>query len=111
MADFLQTYGGWIIFGLLLVLMFRMHAGGHSHGGMMHHEMHGDSARRHRDQYIVDADPVKESSTVLNQNGSGVDGGNVGEASSLGSFGGKTAATPDDEAQSSAHGSRHAGCH
>ena len=110
MADFLQTYGGWIIFGLLLVLMFRMHAGGHSHGGMMHHEMHGDSASRRRDQHIVDADPVKESSTVANQDGFGVSGRNVREASSLGSFDSKTT-TRDDEAPSSAHGSRHAGCH
>ena len=110
MADFLQTYGGWIIFGLLLVLMFRMHAGGHSHGGMMYHEMHGDSARRLRDQYIVDADPVKELSTPTNEDGSDVSGRNVREASSLGSFDGKTT-TRDDEAPSSAHGSRHAGCH
>jgi len=32
MLAFLQTYGWWIIFGALLLLMFRMHSGG-SHAG------------------------------------------------------------------------------
>ena len=58
MTEFLQTYGSWIIFGLLLVLMFRMHAGGHGHGGVMHHDNLPDDSRQHNDQYIVEADPV-----------------------------------------------------
>ena len=47
MGQFLQTYGSWIIFGVLMVLMFRMHSGhgDHSmmgHGDSMSHEQHDD---------------------------------------------------------------------
>lgn len=113
MTGFLQTYGTWLIFGLLLLLMFRMHAGGHSHGGMMCHDMQdmrNDGSRRYSDQYIVDADPVKVTSTVTNQDDASADRRKESEASPAGSFGGK-AASPDEEARSGALGPRHAGCH
>ncbi len=47
MVAFLQAYWGWIVFGALLLLMFRMHSGGHAgsqggscgmgHSGQMDH--------------------------------------------------------------------------
>lgn len=33
MADFLQTYGTWIVGGAFFLLMLRMHAGGHGGHG------------------------------------------------------------------------------
>lgn len=38
MWEFLQAYGYWIVFGLFLVFMLRMHAGGCGMG----HGQHGD---------------------------------------------------------------------
>lgn len=37
MWTFLQTYGSWILFGVLMLVMIRMHAGGYGCGGMAHH--------------------------------------------------------------------------
>lgn len=60
MNEFLQTYGSWIIFGLLMLLMFRMHGGGHgsTHGGAhsgghgcgMEPSEHSDHMSQHSDQ-------------------------------------------------------------
>jgi hypothetical protein len=56
MNEFLQTYGSWIIFGLLMLLMFRMHAGGHGgahsggHGCGMEPGEHPDHMSQHSDQ-------------------------------------------------------------
>ena len=41
MAEFLQSYGIWIIFGLLFLFMFRGH--GHGMGCGMGHQHNGES--------------------------------------------------------------------
>ena len=33
MVEFVQSYGIWIVAGLMFVLMLWMHTGGHQHGG------------------------------------------------------------------------------
>ncbi len=43
MGAFLQTYGVWIVFGIAIILMFRMHGGGGMHG------MHSGGAPSARD--------------------------------------------------------------
>lgn len=114
MAAFLQTYGSLIIFGLLLVLMFRMHSGGHAGhggcGGMTHHDNQHDDSQQQRANYIVDADPVMASPTATNQDGSSIDGRNDRETSPLGSFD-SGAVSSGDKTHSSEHVSSHAGCH
>lgn len=57
MWAFLQTYGSWIIFGALMLLMFRMHAGGHGCGGMAHHGDEDEPSAHRHEGYVVDADP------------------------------------------------------
>ena len=46
MAEFFEAYGGWIVIGVLFLLMMRMHGGGMGcgmgHGG---HEGHQDSRK------------------------------------------------------------------
>ena len=44
METFLQTYGPWILFGVLVILMVRMHSG---HGM---HSTHGHTGDRDRDR-------------------------------------------------------------
>lgn len=46
MGTFLQTYGSWIVLGLLVLLMFRMHGMHGKHGTGSTHDMHGDADRR-----------------------------------------------------------------
>lgn len=46
MGTFLQTYGSWIVLGLLVLLMFRMHGMHGMHGTGSTHDMHGDADRR-----------------------------------------------------------------
>ena len=41
MWEFLQTYGIWILFGIMFLLMMRMHSGGMRGGGMHSGGMHG----------------------------------------------------------------------
>lgn len=63
MNEFLQTYGSWIIFGLLMLLMFRMHGGGqggaHSggHGCGMGPGGHSDHMNQHGDREDSATDP------------------------------------------------------
>lgn len=40
MQAFLQTYGSWIVFGVLVLLMFRMHCVHGAHGGHHVHSAH-----------------------------------------------------------------------
>lgn len=74
MVAFLQAYGSWIVFGLLLVLMFRMHAGGGSgHGAcgdMSHDDTAHDDLRRPQARYIVDVGPTPTAPLVRNQDSS-----------------------------------------
>lgn len=106
MTEFLQAYGSWIIFGLLLVLMFRMHASGQGLEGMMHHQTEYDDSRQHNERYIIDADPARVPPTEMNQ----ADSSHDSDASQLNLFG-ERAVSPDDEVQPSAHVPRHSGCH
>lgn len=56
MIAFLQTYGFWLIFIALFILMMRMHGGHGGHGmgggcgmgGMEHDQQQGSSARYHQ---------------------------------------------------------------
>ena len=66
MWAFLQTYGSWIVFGLLLLLMFRMHASGQGCGGMAHYSAHGeetDPLAPPHEGAVVDADPLGGTAT------------------------------------------------
>ena len=52
MAEFLQAYGAWIVFGLFFLLMMRMHGGGHGmdHGDTDRTESKPDTAGKRTDQ-------------------------------------------------------------
>lgn len=45
LGTFIQTYGYWILIGVVFIFMLRMHSGGmHAHGGgerNVRHEAHG----------------------------------------------------------------------
>lgn len=74
MWQFLQTYGIWIIFGVLFVLMMRMHSGGmHGHGmgggcGMsMDHDEHDQ--RSHGQRVVPLGDEHTDAKLAVPLNG------------------------------------------
>jgi hypothetical protein len=57
MWQFLQTYGIWILFGILIVLMMRMHGRGMHGGGMHGHDQRDEPSNTQR---VV---PLRDSNT------------------------------------------------
>lgn len=59
MWQLLQTYGSWILFGIVFLLMMRMHSGGmHGHGGGhgmgMGHQQDEESSAPYRNDSAYD---------------------------------------------------------
>lgn len=90
MWAFLQTYGIWILLGIFVFLMFRMHSGG-MHGGMgggcgmgMDHERYDQHEQQSQTQVVPlrgrnttssGVIPLDNEATYPQDNPSGVDSG------------------------------------
>lgn len=66
MSEFLQTYGSWILVGVFLLLMLRMHTGGH---GMGQHAQHTTRSEPHNTDAGASSTTASESPPVRRPSG------------------------------------------